>query len=348
VTGAARVLALTLALGVARLACAAGDESSLSIQLVPPAAAGAQRWSIYLDGMFDPGAAQRLSDELAQRDVREATVYFNSPGGLLSEGMALGRLIRERGFATSVGRRNAHGFVPFAGACYSACVLAFIGGVYRFDPSASRLGVHRFWTPSSDAADADTAQIISASIVTYMRDMRVDVGLFERMTRVGRDRILLLGRRELAQLRVTNDGRLGAKWALDARDGDNRLRGEQQTWRGKGTIVLSCEQGGILFRPTLELDPATAIDSDSIAQHLIGFGTGYLPLGDPLDPIEVQDGRLSGRFLLDGQQVEELTHASSVGYAARLNGPRMMAAFRIDATASDREQIKAFVGRCAR
>lgn len=347
-TPSARVLALALALGVAQPACAVADESPLSIQLVPPAGPGAQRWSIYLDGMFDEGSAERFGDELAQRDLREATVYFNSPGGLLSEGMALGRLIRQRGFSTSVGRRNAHGFVPFAGACYSACVLAFIGGVYRFDPPASRLGVHRFWTASSDAADADTAQIISASIVTYMRDMQVDVGLFERMTRVGRDRILLLGKRELAQLRVTNDGRMRAKWTLDARDGEDRLRGEQQTWRGKGTVVLSCEQGGISFRPTLELDDPTALESDSVTQHLIGFGRGYLPLGDPLDPVDVQDGRLSAHFLLDAQQVKELTHAASVGYAARLSGPRSMAEFSIDAAAPDREKIESFVGRCAR
>jgi hypothetical protein len=179
---------------------AAPDGGSLFIDVIAPA-------TIVLQGPIDEGAAQRLREEIAARDLRAATVVLDSPGGLLGEGMALGRLIRSRGYTTAVAR---------GGACHSACVFALLGGVYRFAGAQSRIGVHRF-SSTSPGVDADAAQIVSAVVVNYIREMGADVALFERMARMGSAQVLVLSPKELRQLRVINDGRLDAHWEPAAR-----------------------------------------------------------------------------------------------------------------------------------
>ena len=87
-----------------------------------------ERWIVYLDGQIDDTAAEHLRDEIARREIRSASVFLNSPGGGLRDGMELGRLIRQHGFSTHIGKRNDHAPKPLPGVCYSACVSTFIGG----------------------------------------------------------------------------------------------------------------------------------------------------------------------------------------------------------------------------
>ena len=105
----------------------------LRITAVAPHYAGRdasdERWFIYLEGYVDTGAAARLERLIARENIGSAVVYFDSPGGHVVEAMALGRLLRERGFAASVGARAADGTRPRAGRCYSACPIAYAGGV---------------------------------------------------------------------------------------------------------------------------------------------------------------------------------------------------------------------------
>lgn len=351
---AAGFFALALVCCAAQPGFAAADDDPLAIEFVPPAAspplgrAEGERWAIYFSGRIDDRAAERFREELARREIQSASVYLNSRGGDLSQGMELGGLIRERGFSTSVGRQNDRGSIPFAGECYSACVLAFIGGTYRFYAPRSRIGVHRFSVVSPADSDADTAQIVSAAVVNYIRDMQVDVGLFDRMSRVGKEQILILGKLDLEQLRVINDGRLPAEWAIDTLNGASYLRGAQQTWQGTGTILLSCSEGNVLFQPMFETSDQLVIAADSVTQHLIKFGNGYLPLADPLQPISLQDGRLSAQFVLDAQQLRSLRNAPSVGYSAKLRNPVATAGFSVDTAGPGAKTISAFLKGCER
>ena len=76
------------------------------------------------------GVATRVAALLAAHpDVRR--IHLTSDGGLVAEGLALGRLIAERGLDT---------YVP--DACASACTLAFVRGHARYLGAGGRLGFH--------------------------------------------------------------------------------------------------------------------------------------------------------------------------------------------------------------
>ncbi len=59
-------------------------------------------------------------------------VFLQSGGGIVSEGIKMGHIIRAAGLDTAV-----------TGYCASACVLAFLGGKNRFKDKGARLGDHQ-------------------------------------------------------------------------------------------------------------------------------------------------------------------------------------------------------------
>ena len=119
------------------------DDEKLSIkilQLAPQARLFGGLWVIYLDGIIDKDAPNRLENEINARDIQHAMVYLNSPGGNLVAGMRLGRLFRKLGFSTHVERWDGKALTNEAwiqrtkeapGECYSACVFAFVAWVLQ-------------------------------------------------------------------------------------------------------------------------------------------------------------------------------------------------------------------------
>lgn len=336
-----------------RSAGAANRGDSLSFEFIAPGSssrfdrAAAQGWTIFLDGRIDEGAAERLRDEIALRDIESARVFLNSPGGLLLEGMELGRQIRRRGFSTYIGRQRESGTEALAGSCSSACVFAFIGGVYRFALPQSRIGVHRFSSLSPADADADTAQVISAAIIKYIREMGIDVDLFDRMSRRGKEQLLILSEQDLRQLRVVNAGRLPAEWSIQASDGTFHLDGAQQTSAGMVAISLSCSNGRVLFRPTMDINDDAAVTVDSVVRHSIKIGSWLDPLAQVVEPLSVQGGHASALFVLGQDQIGRLNGAASVGYAAQLRDLSSFTNFNVD-TGGSTDKIKEFLQSCER
>ena len=101
-------------------------------------------------------------------------IWLNSAGGNLFAGMQLGRIIRRRGASTHI--IDARTLLP--GECYSACSLAFLGGVYRFNDNGARYGVHSASLgPAGEGADR--APDLSAAVGSYVREMGVDVRLLD-------------------------------------------------------------------------------------------------------------------------------------------------------------------------
>ena len=286
-----------------------------------------------------------MRNELTRREIESARVFLNSPGGLLSEGMELGRLFRRLGFATYIGRQRGSGSEAQAGSCSSACVFAFIGGVYRFALPQSRIGVHRFSSVSPADADPDMAQVISAAIIKYINEMGVDVDLFDRMSRQGKDQILILAEKDLQQLRVVNAGRRPAEWSIEASNGTLYLRGTQQTSAGTGEISFSCKDGEVLFRPAVEVSDDAAAGVDSLVRHSIKFGTALDPLAAAVEPMRVQDGRASALFVLGKDQIGRLRASSSVGYASLQRDLTSFANFSVD-TGGNLEKIGKFLKNC--
>jgi hypothetical protein len=220
------VKALCLGVLVTPTAHCADAESSPSPALmqfnpVPPlqpVAIFGGRWSIYASGVIDTGAPLRLASLLAANEIPdESQIFLNSPGGNLLAGIELGRLIRKHRLQTLVGAqgkeiiwRPANGiggkrFEPEPGLCLSACALSFLGGSFRF-MSHGAYGVHRFYSASAGGLDSDAAQIVSAAVLQYIRDMGVDAALFTEMTQAGKDEMKIIPEGRLVELGVVNNG----------------------------------------------------------------------------------------------------------------------------------------------
>lgn len=83
-------------------------------------------------GQITLGETERLRAEVQRSGATE--LLLHSPGGLMQEGMRLGRAIRAMRLVTRI---------PPGAGCASACFSAFVGGVRRRVDPGGRLGVHR-------------------------------------------------------------------------------------------------------------------------------------------------------------------------------------------------------------
>jgi hypothetical protein len=200
---------------------------------------------IYASGVIDPDAASRFQTLVADSKFPAGSnVFFNSPGGNLLAGINLGRQIRADGFYTYVNAANgmdSYGTPSRkAGLCASACTLAFLGGRFRYIDANSVYAVHRFYSPTAETDGVDIAQILSAAIVQYMRDMGVDPGLFTLMTEGGRTDVVIPTREQLLALNVVNNGAEKSVWTIESIPQGIYLKGEQNTIWGDNKLLFSC------------------------------------------------------------------------------------------------------------
>lgn len=185
-------------------------------------------WTIFADGPVDEDAAARLRALLKDKNVpRNSMLVLNSSGGSLMGGAELGRVIREFGLITDVGRSAGGQFV--AGECYSACALAFLGGVFRYNSKASKYGFRR-----DDA--------LSAALVGYVRDSGVDPDRLSEMTRAGSEEINLIPGGDLLRLGVINNGRANSSWTIEALGEGIYLKGARNSVSGIAKFILICNR----------------------------------------------------------------------------------------------------------
>ncbi len=124
-------------------------------------------------GSIDPGAASRFAEEVALRGEYIARVTLNSPGGSLEDAMAIGKLVRERGYATVVADGDL---------CASSCPLILAGGTTRTVGEKGAVGLHQFYAstqpdivPAQAMADA---QVTTARISRLLIEFGVDPALW--------------------------------------------------------------------------------------------------------------------------------------------------------------------------
>ncbi len=174
-------------------------EAPLAINLQPGGV-------LALTGTIDPGAAGRFAAEVAARGEYVKTVALDSPGGSVADALAIGGLIHDRRFATSVG----------AGAlCASSCPLLLAAGKKRFASAKAAIGVHQIYAilaagaaltgfrASGDAMSA--AQKTTADITRYLAVMGIDPALWLHALDTPPDRLYYFSPIELTALKlVTN------------------------------------------------------------------------------------------------------------------------------------------------
>lgn len=182
----------------------------LRITAVAPGYAGRDasdgRWFVYLEGYIDTGAAARLERVLDKEQVRSAVVYFDSPGGHVVEAMALGRLLRQRRYATSVGARAADAALPRPGRCYSACPIAFTGGVLRSLEPGSVLGIHRAENRVPVPDEPGFQHVVTGQVRDYFAEMGISGELVTIMSAVPNDAIRELSTDDAVRFGLVNAG----------------------------------------------------------------------------------------------------------------------------------------------
>jgi hypothetical protein len=85
-------------------------------------------------GTITPGISEAFAAEVGKRGDYIKTVVLNSPGGSVTDALAMGRLIREKKFTTEVDAGKY---------CASSCPLVFAGGVERRAGDKAAVGVHQ-------------------------------------------------------------------------------------------------------------------------------------------------------------------------------------------------------------
>lgn len=151
-------------------------------------------------GTIMPGTAKSFAEEVGKRGGYVRTVVLHSPGGSLTDALSMGRLIREKKFATAVENGKY---------CASACPLLFAGGVDRRAGAKAAIGVHRAISIGGDSLGerdgmAD-GQRVSALAQTYLREMGVDLAVWIHAMETPNDRLYYFKPIELLDLKLATE-----------------------------------------------------------------------------------------------------------------------------------------------
>ncbi|WP_374789018.1 COG3904 family protein [Brucella oryzae] len=173
-----------------------------------------------VSGEIEAGDADKFATvwEKETYDAFRFTVALDSPVGSLVEGMKLDEFFRKQGVATVVQKYSpkppmqsdwdysSSAEAPPGGECYSACALAFMGGVEREVPKTSKIGFHQFSigddSGRSNAEVQVSTQSISSLVSIYLRKMEADPRLFELLSITPPDKMFIPKSGELGELGI--------------------------------------------------------------------------------------------------------------------------------------------------
>lgn len=278
---------------------------------------GGWAWKVFAHGEIDAAAGERFQGFLVQNSIPYGSeLYLHSAGGNLLGGMELGRVIRDHGFVAHIGRKgNFDGKFQRSepGICMSACALAFLGGEYRYACSQSQYGIHRFSLSGNVSANVDSAQQLSASVVSYLGSMEIDIELFAIASEVASDDILILPKETLERLNVINNGFKKPKWSIESIAGALYLKGERETIYGvqKYLIVFPAEGASylhIIFDGARDADVFMTMEADRFV-----VDNDLIPAREYRVSRVNDNGKINATYLLPTEFLERLCRAKVVG-----------------------------------
>jgi hypothetical protein len=156
-----------------------------------------------LTGTLDTGSALRVLAEIDARGEYIKTVALDSPGGSVNDALAIGQLIRDKGYATSVA----------AGAfCASSCPLILAGGRTRLATDQSAIGVHQIYAATGSGTASERleaagnvmsdAQKMTAIITRYLAEMGIDGEVWLHALETPPERLYYFSADELLALKL--------------------------------------------------------------------------------------------------------------------------------------------------
>jgi hypothetical protein len=322
---------------VVRAALAADTTAVMTVTVAP------RSKFVFLDGPIDAGAPDRLSKAFSTMSEPIA-VGLNSAGGNLFAGMQLGRIIRERGASTHI--RHPRTLLP--GECYSACALAFLGGVHRFSDNGARYGVHRASFPVDRSTGAgDLSPELSAAIGSYMREMGVDARLLDLWQKAAPDEMYVLSPREARDLRVISDGRERPEWSLTSFPGGTMLQGRQVTTDGPATVYFSCDDKQTIFGSVSRVSDNTEPAAVRRWRHVATVDSYPGVLLTPL-AVSIKDGVVRTTFVVTPDVVRLVMSATRIGHLMTPTSEVSPIGVSVDVDESSALMVRTFLGSCLR
>ena len=188
---------------------------------------GCTEW-IAGEGRFDEGAAPRFREFLAVLPKRDMPIFFNSDGGLVSQAVQIGLILRENRMTAGVARtvpEGCHLSFPlddacrrlmqskrehkarlyFGGArCGSACVYAMVGATTRHVDPGATLRIH-----SVVGGEIDKAENFLRRYVTIMG---VDPALVDAAAKIPSRSFRGLSRGEMERFGIETRGVYETPW----------------------------------------------------------------------------------------------------------------------------------------
>ncbi len=110
---------------------------------------------LLISGPFESGDKNSFPNAI-QRAGHIDEVWFDSPGGSVDDGLAIGRKLRSMKLATRI---------PNGASCDSICAFAFLGGVVRDIDVGGKYGVHMF----SGWCSEEQAQLLYDQIRVFFK-----------------------------------------------------------------------------------------------------------------------------------------------------------------------------------
>jgi hypothetical protein len=148
-------------------------------------------------GTITPGISEAFAAEVSRRGDYIKTVVLNSPGGSVADALAMGRLIRDKNFATEIEPGKY---------CASSCPLVFAGGVERRVGDKAIIGVHQVAAVGRAGAlprdEMNVAQNISARCQRYLGDMGVNLQVWVHAMETPHDKLFVFKPDELKSLNL--------------------------------------------------------------------------------------------------------------------------------------------------
>ncbi|WP_438749583.1 ATP-dependent Clp protease proteolytic subunit [Pararhizobium sp. O133] len=152
-------------------------------------------------GSIEPGAAARFAAEIEARGEYVKTVALDSPGGSVSDALAMSKLIREKKLGTKVA----------AGAlCASSCPIVMAGGITREADKGAVVGVHQIFNGSTQKLSPEQAmsdaQRTTADVSRHLETMGIKSGVWLHAMETPPDRLYYLTADEMKEFGLVTAG----------------------------------------------------------------------------------------------------------------------------------------------
>jgi hypothetical protein len=197
---------------------------------------------IAAEGRFAPGSSQRFRELLNRLGGRALPVFFQSPGGLQSEALTIGRIMRSRGMTAGVaktlprdcntgdakacsalkqnGRVLSSDFRSLDASCNSACVYALAGAKTRRVPPGAKLGVHTSKTVkiyrdgriSGVGVTPEGKAVLNKQERDYLRAMGIADGLYQFAAGIPHEKVGYLSRDQVARFGIDQEPFQESNW----------------------------------------------------------------------------------------------------------------------------------------